>query len=186
MKKLLLILILTLNFQTLAMADSINEFEIEGISLGDSALNYFNVSTIKKNTFDYYKDKSFIAVQNDKLPFFKTYDFFDFRYRAGDKKYFMQSISGIIDFKNKDFSECLQLKEKIVDEIKLIIPSMNIEEFDKTPSRGTKGYYYQTSFFSDEGNISIICYDYLEEDNYLAVSISNKNYENFITNNPYE
>ena len=174
-----------LSVQSFTRADDIKDFQIEGISLGDSALNYFKVSTIKKNTFDYYKDKSFIAVQNDKLPFFKTYDFFDFRYRTGDKKYFMQSISGIIDFKNKDFSDCLQLKEKIVNEIKLIIPSMTIQEFDKTPSRGTKGYYYQTSFFSDEGNISIICYDYLEADNYLAVSISNKNYENFILNNPY-
>ena len=186
MKRLLLILILTLSFQSLTNADDISDFEIEGISLGDSALNYFKVSTIKKNTFDYYKDKSFIAVQNDKLPFFKTYDFFDFRYRAGDKKYIMQSISGIIDFKNKDLSKCIQLKKKIVEEIKLIIPNMDFQEYDKTSSRGTKGYYYQSSFFSDKGNISIICYDYFEKDNYLAVSISNKNYENFLLENPYK
>ena len=186
MKRLLLILILTLSFQTLTKADDIRDFEIEGISLEDSALDYFNVSTIKKNSWNYYKDKAFIPVQNDKLPFFKTYDFFDFRYRTGDEKYIMQSISGIIDFKNKDLSKCIQLKKKIIDEIKLIIPNMEFQEYDKTSSKGTKGYYYQSSFFSDKGNISIICYDYFEKDNYLAVSISNKNYENFLLNNPYK
>ena len=42
MKRLLLILILTLSFQTLAKADDIRDFEIEGISIGDSALKYFD------------------------------------------------------------------------------------------------------------------------------------------------
>ena len=39
MKRLLLILILTLSFQTLTKADDIRDFEIEGISIGDSALD---------------------------------------------------------------------------------------------------------------------------------------------------
>ena len=186
MRVFIVVLILIFSLQSWTKADDIRDFEIEGISLEDSALDYFNVSTIKKNSRNYYKDKAFIPVQNDKLPFFKTYDFFDFRYRAGDKKYIMQSISGIIDFKNKDLSKCIQLKKKIVEEIKLIIPNMDFQEYDKTSSRGTKGYYYQSSFFSDKGNISIICYDYFEKDNYLAVSISNKNYENFLLENPYK
>ena len=42
MNRLLLILILTLSFQTLVKADDIKDFEIEGISIGDSALDYFN------------------------------------------------------------------------------------------------------------------------------------------------
>ena len=40
MKRLLLILILMLGFQTLTRADDIREFEIEGIALGDSALQF--------------------------------------------------------------------------------------------------------------------------------------------------
>ena len=40
MKKLLLILILTLSFQTLAKADDIKDFQIEGISIGDSLLKF--------------------------------------------------------------------------------------------------------------------------------------------------
>ena len=49
MKKLLLILILTLNFQTLSKADDIREFEIEGISLGDSLLDYYSIEEINES-----------------------------------------------------------------------------------------------------------------------------------------
>ena len=47
MKRLLLILILTLSFQTFAKADDISDFEIEGISIGDNLLDYFSVDEIK-------------------------------------------------------------------------------------------------------------------------------------------
>ena len=47
MKRLLLILILTFSFQSLTKADDINEFEIEGMSVGDSLLDYFNEEEIK-------------------------------------------------------------------------------------------------------------------------------------------
>ena len=40
MKRLLLILILTLTFQSWTIADEITEFEIEGMSVGESALKY--------------------------------------------------------------------------------------------------------------------------------------------------
>ena len=42
MKSLLVILILTISFQSLTKADDIRDFEIEGMSVGDSLLDYFN------------------------------------------------------------------------------------------------------------------------------------------------
>ena len=44
--KLLLILILILNFQALTKADDISEFEIEGISIGESVLKYYSKKKI--------------------------------------------------------------------------------------------------------------------------------------------
>ena len=46
MKRLLLILILTFSFQNLTKADDIRDFEIEGISIGDSLLDYFSQEEI--------------------------------------------------------------------------------------------------------------------------------------------
>ena len=51
MKRLLLILILTLSFQSWTKADDIRDFEIEGISVGDSLLDYFTKEEIKKKKF---------------------------------------------------------------------------------------------------------------------------------------
>ena len=47
MRILLSILVLIFNLQSFAKADDISEFEIEGISIGDSALDHFNIN--KKN-----------------------------------------------------------------------------------------------------------------------------------------
>ena len=48
MKRLLaylfLVLVLTFNFQSLTKADDIRDFEIEGISIGDSLLNFMTES----------------------------------------------------------------------------------------------------------------------------------------------
>ncbi len=60
MKRLLLILILTLSFQSLTKADDIRDFEIEGMSIGDSLLDYMTKKQIinaKKNSKLIYFDK---------------------------------------------------------------------------------------------------------------------------------
>ena len=46
--KLLLILILTFSFQTLSKADDIRDFQIEGMSIGDSALDFTSINEIKR------------------------------------------------------------------------------------------------------------------------------------------
>ena len=67
MNRLLLILILTLSFQSSTKADDIRDFEIEGISIGDSALIYFSEKLIKKNSRSPYKDKKEIVKKLDKM-----------------------------------------------------------------------------------------------------------------------
>ena len=43
-----LVLILTFNYQSLAKANDIRDFQIEGMSIGDSLLDYLKISKIKK------------------------------------------------------------------------------------------------------------------------------------------
>ena len=64
MKRLLTILILIFTLQTSSWADDIRDFQIEGISIGDSLLDYFNENEIKRGMkLDYYKSKKFIRVE---------------------------------------------------------------------------------------------------------------------------
>ena len=96
MKKFLLILILGLFLITPSQADDIRDFQIEGISIGDSALNFFSKSLIEKNSADVYSDKKFTVVQNNKLSFFETYDAVDYHFMTNDPNYIIHNISGIL------------------------------------------------------------------------------------------
>ena len=62
MNRLLLILIITFGFQSWTNADDIKEFEIEGMSIGDSLLDYFNLDEIKDFDKISYPDKKYIFV----------------------------------------------------------------------------------------------------------------------------
>ena len=57
MKKLLVIIALGLFLATPLKADDIQDFQIEGMSIGDSALDFFNENQIIKNSKNYYKNK---------------------------------------------------------------------------------------------------------------------------------
>ena len=59
MKRLLLILILTLCFQSSSMADDIRDFQIEGMSIGDTLLQFVTNEEIdlSENNSSIMKDK---------------------------------------------------------------------------------------------------------------------------------
>ena len=82
MKKLFIIIIIFINFQSWTKADEINEISIEGISVGESALKYFSKQDIKNNSWDYYKNKKFTPVQNKGFSFFEQYDAVDFDFKT--------------------------------------------------------------------------------------------------------
>ena len=61
MRIFLTALVLIFSLQSWAKADDIRDFEIEGMSVGDSLLNYFSKEQIKKNISGaQYDDKEFI------------------------------------------------------------------------------------------------------------------------------
>ena len=93
MRKVFLIIIFIFNAHSLTIADdSVRDFEIEGMSIGDSALDYFAKSDIINNSQDYYKNKKFTKVQNDFYDFFRTYDAVVYHFKTGDTKYVFHNL----------------------------------------------------------------------------------------------
>ena len=108
MKRLLLILILTFSFQSWTKANDIRDFEIEGISIGDSLLDYFTLEQInKREKFYYPKSKKFAGLSFANQNFYKTFDAVQFTFKETDFK--IASIGGELYFKN-DFDNCLKKK----------------------------------------------------------------------------
>ena len=86
MKSLLLILILTFSFQSWSKADDVRDFEIEGISIGDSLLDHFKIKTIKSARKYEYKNTKFYSIDiwSDK---FNQYEAIQFHLKKKDKKH---------------------------------------------------------------------------------------------------
>ena len=85
MKRLLLIFILTFSFHTLTKADDIRDFQIEGMSVGDSLLDYMSIEKIKDSKRNYFKDKRkyYVVARVDNL---ENYEVVDLYLKTGDKK----------------------------------------------------------------------------------------------------
>jgi len=58
MNRLLLILVLMFSFQSFTKADDIRDFEIDGLSLGESLLKFYDKKDLTTYTADYYSDNT--------------------------------------------------------------------------------------------------------------------------------
>jgi len=145
MNRLLLILILTFSFQTLAKADDISDFEIEGISLGDSALDFFSEKQIKDSeyilgTSDKYLNSYFFKEE------YENYDAVEFSYLKNDKNYIIKGLSGGITVTN--LNDCKRKYNKINDSLKVFF-SDSESRYDEGVHPGDvsgKSKYFRTSY----------------------------------------
>ena len=138
MRFFLLVLFLVFNLQSWAKADDIRDFQIEGMSIGDSLLDYFNEEKIKKNiNSNYYKNNKFTSTEfyDDK---FKTYESVEFNFLTSDKEYTIEGISGIFLCGN-DFSKCKNLEKKIKVDISNQFKNLPINSYKKSHSGDKSG-----------------------------------------------
>ena len=187
MKKLLGILVLGLFLITPSWADDIRDFQIEGMSIGDSALDYFSEKDIKKNSKNQYKKKDFTHVENNNYSFFKTYYALDINFKTGDPEYIIQGLSGIINYRNKSMVKCKKQLKKIFNEISLLLPKFKKSTIRTVPmpdDPSGKSTDTWAGFFSDQGSVTIGCLDYSDERpnkmDHLDVTIRTNEFNNFL------
>ena len=124
MKRLLFILILIVIFQSPTKADDIRDFQIEGMSIGDSLLDFFNEDEILKNDGNYYSKKKFVTTVFNKHRKIKNYDWLQISYKRNDSKFIIYSIDGVIEFK-KNYKACLKKKDIVVNELSTLFDKNN-------------------------------------------------------------
>ena len=99
MKKLLILLFsFFLLSSPSVFADDISDFEIEGISIGDSLLDHFSESEIKNNSkpkyYDYIPNFSFLAIEIENHSSFEQYYGVQFHVKKNDKNFTIYAIAG--------------------------------------------------------------------------------------------
>ena len=96
MKKLYIYLFLVLfSLQIPSLANDIRDFQIEGMSIGDSLLDYFSEEEIKqsKQNTQYPNDK-YIVYQISRIKKLKVYKGLNASIKKNDRNYVIASIFG--------------------------------------------------------------------------------------------
>lgn len=165
MRVFLIVIIFIFSFQFLTKADDIREFEIEGISLGDSALDHFDINEIikkKKNGF-VYKKKDFFSATFYEKKFFKEYDNVQLHLKKDDNNYIIYSVGGQMTLEN-DQNKCFNEMDEVLSSLKNLFPKADVVDdgiLDWTApdniNTKVKSYYLR---LKSNDEISIQCYDH--------------------------
>ena len=165
MKTFLTILILL--FSSLAFAEDISDFEIEGMSVGDSLLDYFSEEEIIKNIrSDGYigSDGKFSDAIFENIPIIKIYDGLQIAFKSKDKNFIIHAILGTIFFEENN-DECYLKQSEIDKEISILLKGVERREYPKELYPGYDDSYHKgiTYWFNrgvTGGTIDLRCYDW--------------------------
>ena len=197
MKRLSLYLFLLLfTLQAPSWADDIRDFQIEGLSVGDSLLDYYSKDEIIKNyRTTKFKKKLFILSEFNKYDSklkFETYDRVQFYIKSNDKNYKIYQIRGLI-FPIK-FDECKKKQDEILSELDDLFKNekgvnksrIKAHVHAADPKSTLRKVYY---YFSSGGQISVTCADYSTINRWpdeLSISVSSKEFADFLNNKAYK
>jgi len=181
---------LTFSFQSLSKADDIKDFEIEGMSIGDSLLDYFSKSEINNNNLKYYNDEKFITIGFDKHPLIKKYDWIEISYKKNDQSFSISSLNGVLRY-DHEYDNCLKKKETINNELKAFSIKKPKTYGGKHPGDNSgKSKFENTEFYLSNGLFVTTCIDWskkMEEEyfDHLKVFIGTNEFWDWINTNPY-
>ena len=191
--RIFFLIILFLFLRQPSFANNIEDFQIEGINIGDSLLKYFSKNKIeasKQNYFPLYPGEKFGVItlyDKDKL---KEFDAVSVTVKPKDQNYKIYSISGRTRFDNK-INKCKIRMKSILKDVSEILENLNYREenhphlADPTGNSMTYGYV----FYLKKGAIDLYCVDWSKEyetksgsTDYLSLVIHSHEMREFLVN----
>jgi len=200
MRVFITVLVLIFSFQSWTKADDISEFEIEGMSIGDSLLDYVNLETIKNSRQYTYKSDKFYTLDLI-LDKFTNYFAVQIHLKKDDKKYQIHGLAGAIKFGEPGIyypeskKECKKLMHIIESDIDKIFPNADKHttgEFVGQENYDPKAVRNEIYYTIETGESYLQCTtwgkktkkkEYLFDN--LRVSIMNIEFSNWLSNEAY-
>jgi len=164
MKNIIFFLIFIIfNLNHAAHSEDIDQVELDGMSLGDSLLNFYSKKEIKENILQYFDNERdyYIVYYNKNLT---QYNDFEIYLKTNDKNYEIKGINAGIYPNNLD--ECIDTLEEIANDISI---SLNIVFKDDSSNH----HYYKNSYINGRttelngGFLRIDCMFFNERDKKL-------------------
>ena len=158
MKKIFFLIILVFSLQTLSLADNIRYFQIEGMKIGDSALDYFGESQLENNEQGWH-NYSYNEYSTSYMPGKGIYNWFLVSYKNDDDNFIIKGLVGGLEKKNYDTKECNN---------KLNAVALNISELFKNTLKEEKKSYKltedaaQTYPFTGKSAVTSLSFNFLD------------------------
>ena len=161
-------------------AEDISDFQIEGLSIGDSLLDYFSEDFIKKNTDDNfysylkdphrYKELYLVDYGDQRNYHLDNYHVLRILYKKQISNYIIHGIAGQIVYEKKSHI-CNSERNKIINEFEQMFinlekqgPNVESHIYDKTG----KSKVDNISFWFDNNDVVLVsCYYWSDEIDYF-------------------
>ena len=190
MRIFILLLVSIFSLQSWTKADDIRDFEIEGLSIGDSLLNFASIKEIKSSlSNNQYSNDKYIIYMADKFIDLTNYDFLAVTVKKNDNQYVITSLKGGIFYKKLE--ECIKLRAEIRNFIEKIITFDDVEEMTYDSQDGFGVIHALQMYLEPYPSVEAIvlnCNDYFENSGYkkdLSVSVNPEDYAYFLINEAY-
>ena len=158
MKKIFFLIILVLSFQSLSLADNIRYFQIEGMKIGDSALDYFSESQLEDNEQGWH-NYSYKEYSTSFVPGKGIYNWFLVSYKNDDNNFIIEALAAGLEKSNYNNKECNN---------KLDAAALNISKLFKNTAQEEKKSYKltedaaQTYPFTGKSTITSLSFNFLD------------------------
>ena len=191
MKNLSVYLFLILfTLQNPSQADDIRDFQIEGMSIGDSLLDYFSKEEIENSlNYDNLPSDMKFRITEITSSSFDLYNWVQFFHKPNDKNFILYAIDGGVNYA-QNINECYKKQLDIVNELSAIMSDAEFQgptESIHTDDKSGKSTYTTFIFdFKTGESASVQCYDWSNEVDYvdhLRISISTEEVTNWIRSN---
>ena len=186
-------LILILCFQFISKADDVKEFEIEGMSIGESLLNFMSEKQIKEalgSEKAYFYENKFVTISSwDNRDKYETYDNVGIILKQDDSTYKIYGLEGLLITQDGNIDDCYEKQESIAKEILIVTgDKYNLRRWFLEKNRKTKEqlavkYLDFKIIESDRKPISIVCFDINSSgDKYtrLVVAIDSEEFDKYL------
>ena len=165
MKIILSVLILIFGLQSWSKANDISDFEIEGMSIGDSVLDYFTKKEINnKEKLFFPNSKKYYRIAFE-LQNSSSYEFIAFYILNNDKNFIIHALEGM---KYINYSTCKIKQKDIANDLRNVFFDFEEDSYEGIHDLDNESLYYSVDFNFKNGSVSrIICTDYAKksEDN---------------------
>ena len=187
--KIIIFLILINNFQSLLKAENIKDFEIEGISIGDSLLDYYS----KEEIISFIQERQYPNSQRIKITKITSEDFSTYEAVSADilddGSYKILKLSGRIFFE-KDINKCHEKMSEIDKDLNKIFGDENRYTGDKKHRYDKSGRSTMKiiGYSLGKDDIQIQCTDWhesIELYDALSVMLFTEEWMNFLNNEAY-